>query len=294
MTTESTTQSSTSGSTLGAHVQDYLRLRRALGFKLERAGLLLPQLVAYLEAVGATTVTSDLAIAWARLPERAQPNHWAQRLAVARWVRCVTCSRSTRPPRCRRPGCSPPGWHRPTPYLWSTADICSSARRGGHAAAAVAGGDPPDAVRADRGLRDAAGRDDRPGPRRRRLRHRCHQDPTGQVRPLLPASVPLSHPSCHHRRPLRGSCRRAGTGCVPGPRSSAYLSLSQVYGVTPSYFLIRHFLIRVLSPSGSFPEGGTLSSAMPRPYRLAGPSRAWAGECRRTPDTAPGGHTSGT
>ena len=122
MTTESTTQSSTSGSTLGAHVQDYLRLRRALGFKLERAGLLLPQLVAYLEAVGATTVTSDLAIAWARLPERAQPNHWAQRLAVARgFARYLQSIDPTAqvPPA----GVFPTRRHRPTPYLWSTADI---------------------------------------------------------------------------------------------------------------------------------------------------------------------------
>ena len=50
-------------SALSGHVQDYLRLRRALGFKLERAGRLLPQLVAYLEAADATTMTSDLAIA---------------------------------------------------------------------------------------------------------------------------------------------------------------------------------------------------------------------------------------
>ena len=54
-------------SALDAHVEDYLRLRRALGFKLERHGLLLPQLVAYLETAGATTVTSELAIAWARM-----------------------------------------------------------------------------------------------------------------------------------------------------------------------------------------------------------------------------------
>ena len=71
-------------SELSAHVEDYLRLRRALGFKLERAGHLLPQLVAYLEAAGVATVTSDLAIAWARLPGHTQPNHWAQRLAIAR------------------------------------------------------------------------------------------------------------------------------------------------------------------------------------------------------------------
>jgi integrase/recombinase XerD len=46
-------------SALDGHVGDYLRLRRAMGFKLERHGLLLPQFVAYLEAAGATTVTSD-------------------------------------------------------------------------------------------------------------------------------------------------------------------------------------------------------------------------------------------
>lgn len=45
-------------SALSGHVEDYLRLRRALGYKLERAGHLLPQLVAYLEAAGAPTVTT--------------------------------------------------------------------------------------------------------------------------------------------------------------------------------------------------------------------------------------------
>ena len=71
-------------SALHRHVADYLRMRRALGYRLERAGLLLPQLVDYLEAAGASTVTADLAVAWARLPDRARPNHWAQRLAIAR------------------------------------------------------------------------------------------------------------------------------------------------------------------------------------------------------------------
>jgi integrase/recombinase XerD len=40
-------------SELSRHVANYLRLRRALGFKLERAGQLLPQLLTYLEAAGA-------------------------------------------------------------------------------------------------------------------------------------------------------------------------------------------------------------------------------------------------
>ena len=113
-------------SALSGHVEDYLRLRRALGFKLERAGQLLPQLVAYLEAAGAATITSELAIAWARLPERAQPNHWAQRLAIARgFARYLqTIDPATEVPP---PGVFPTRRHRPTPYLWSPARHLSTA-----------------------------------------------------------------------------------------------------------------------------------------------------------------------
>ncbi len=110
-------------SALHAHVEDYLRLRRALGYKLERHGLLLPQLAAYLEAAGATTVTSELAIAWARLPERARPNHWAARLAVARgFARYLQpIDPATEVPPC---GVFPARRHRPAPYLWSQEEIC--------------------------------------------------------------------------------------------------------------------------------------------------------------------------
>jgi integrase len=107
---------------LNSHVEDYLRLRRALGFKLEAAGQLLPQLVAYLEAAGAGPVTSDLAIAWARLPD-ATPNHWAQRLAIARgFARYLqTIDPATEVPP---PGVFPARRHRPSPYLFSQRDIC--------------------------------------------------------------------------------------------------------------------------------------------------------------------------
>jgi integrase/recombinase XerD len=107
---------------LDRQAEDYLRLRRALGFKLERAEKLLPQLVAYLEAAGAARVTSELAIAWARLPERAQPSHWAQRLAVARgFARYLqTIDPATEVPP---PGVFPARRHRPAPYLWSQSDI---------------------------------------------------------------------------------------------------------------------------------------------------------------------------
>jgi integrase/recombinase XerD len=108
--------------TLSQHVDDYLRLRRSLGFKLERAGRLLPQFVAYLEAAGAATVTTELAIAWAREPSHARPNHWAQRLAVvrgfARYLQTVIPATEVPPS-----GVFPARRHRPTPYLWSSEDI---------------------------------------------------------------------------------------------------------------------------------------------------------------------------
>lgn len=107
---------------LDGHVDNYLRVRRALGFKLESASWLLPQLVAHVEAAGAVTITSELAIGWARLPAHASPNHWAQRLAVARgFARYLqTIHPATEVPP---PGVFPTRRHRPTPYLWSADDI---------------------------------------------------------------------------------------------------------------------------------------------------------------------------
>jgi integrase/recombinase XerD len=71
-------------SALGGHVEDYLRLRRALGFKLRFHGQVLPSLAAYLEAAGAATVTAELAIAWAGLPQGVHPIVWSHRLGAAR------------------------------------------------------------------------------------------------------------------------------------------------------------------------------------------------------------------
>lgn len=109
-------------SALSCHVEDYLRLRRALGYKLERAGHLLPKLVAYVEAGGSATLTTELAVTWARLPINARPNHWAARLAVARsFARYLqTIEPATEVPPV---GVFPVRRSRPTPYLWSKQDI---------------------------------------------------------------------------------------------------------------------------------------------------------------------------
>jgi integrase/recombinase XerD len=65
-------------------LEDYLAIRHALGFKLERHGRLLPQFLVYLQDVGADTVTTEHALRWATLPSTADPRWWAERLAVVR------------------------------------------------------------------------------------------------------------------------------------------------------------------------------------------------------------------
>lgn len=63
---------------------DYLSLRRSLGYGLARPEKLLNQFLDYLEGRGASVITADLALAWARLPEDASPLWWAHRLTVVR------------------------------------------------------------------------------------------------------------------------------------------------------------------------------------------------------------------
>jgi integrase/recombinase XerD len=71
-------------SVLRDRAEDYLRMRRALGYKLEVQGWLLGEFIAYLEQTGAATVTIEHAVAWAALPAAAQRSYWAQRLSVVR------------------------------------------------------------------------------------------------------------------------------------------------------------------------------------------------------------------
>lgn len=73
-----------SGSELRTHLEDYLILRRSLGFGLVRAGKLLHQFVDFCEASGVTTVTTEAALLWARLPGGESAYWWAFRLSIVR------------------------------------------------------------------------------------------------------------------------------------------------------------------------------------------------------------------
>ena len=72
-------------SALAEQAEQYLRLRRALGHRLDEAARLLPRFVAYLDAAGVTTITVDVALQWVQRPD-ADPisSVWARRMTVVR------------------------------------------------------------------------------------------------------------------------------------------------------------------------------------------------------------------
>lgn len=72
-------------SALSQAVEDYLRLRRSLGHKLDDAGRLLPRFVAFLDDAGIEFVTIEAALAWSMKPN-AKPGStvWPSRMWVVR------------------------------------------------------------------------------------------------------------------------------------------------------------------------------------------------------------------
>jgi integrase/recombinase XerD len=76
----------TAGKTLREHAEEYLAMRRALGFSLATFGIRLDSFITWLESTGATVITADAAIAWATATRRGStdPAYLARRLDVAR------------------------------------------------------------------------------------------------------------------------------------------------------------------------------------------------------------------
>ena len=105
--------------------RDYITVRRALGSRLQRHPRLLENFVAYLEAAGATTITTELALSWATLPgPGAHPAYLSNRLCAvrgfARHLQAFDLATEVPPaqllpwPKCRA-----------VPYLYSEADIAA-------------------------------------------------------------------------------------------------------------------------------------------------------------------------
>ena len=65
-------------------VNDYINLRRQLGFKLIEAERLLNDFVFYMESKNTLFITIQLAVAWAKKPKNALQSCWGTRLSVVR------------------------------------------------------------------------------------------------------------------------------------------------------------------------------------------------------------------
>ncbi len=105
---------------------DYLKIRRALGYKLERAGKLLAQYLDHLDQRSEPQVTIENDLAWATLPT-GDANWWAFRMSVVRgfasYLHALDPAHQVPPkdllPRTMR---------RMTPYLYSDQEIQARVR----------------------------------------------------------------------------------------------------------------------------------------------------------------------
>ena len=111
-------------SRLHALLDDYLALRRGLGFKLRAERLLLPGFVDFVEQAGAESVTVELALAWAKKPTGVDPFRWQRRLSMvrgfARYVYAFDPVTEVPPDRLLAYRYS-----RPTPFLLSDQEIAA-------------------------------------------------------------------------------------------------------------------------------------------------------------------------
>ena len=151
-------------------IGDYLAVRRALGYKLEDYGWLLADFASFMEAAGAGTITTSLALAWATLPQDALPSWHAARLRVVRGFarHLQALDPATEVPAAGLLACRN---RRAVPYLYSQAEVSAlmaataSLRPALHAAThntligllAVTGMRLGEAIRLDRANLDPAG-----------------------------------------------------------------------------------------------------------------------------------------
>lgn len=109
-------------SSLRTALNEYLALRRSLGFRLRLAGRLLERFVEFADSQGAEFITCELALQWATEPAEVQPAQWANRLGmVRRFARycCATEPRTEVPPADLLPF----SYRRQPPYIYSDAEV---------------------------------------------------------------------------------------------------------------------------------------------------------------------------
>ncbi len=111
--------------TLRECLDDYLAVRRSVGYKLEDAARILASFVAFAERAGAGTITTELALSWVTQPKEASPIWLAHRLSAVRgfaaWLHALDPATEIPPGGVL----AAPGYQPAPPYLYSDADVAA-------------------------------------------------------------------------------------------------------------------------------------------------------------------------
>lgn len=104
------------------HAENYLTIRRTLGFKLVGEGQLLSSFVAFVEHSEATTITNHLCVTWTRLATDAGSAYLARRMRVtrsfARYLHSIDPMTEVPPADL-----FPSSKYRPTPHIYTDAEV---------------------------------------------------------------------------------------------------------------------------------------------------------------------------
>jgi integrase len=103
-------------------VENYLKMRRELGFQLRNHVCALRDFACFLQREGACYITTELALRWATQPSAAKAVWWASRLGMARGFALYwsgTDPRTEVPPL----GLIPPRYQRRQPYIYAEEEV---------------------------------------------------------------------------------------------------------------------------------------------------------------------------
>jgi site-specific recombinase XerD len=117
---------------MAVKVARYLSYRHSLGYELKSEGRELLDFARYADRIGHQgPLTLALALAWARLPAKADPGYWARRLdtvrGLAKYLLIEDPKTQVPPVRILGPAC-----RRKVPHIYSSEEIAGLLRKAQH------------------------------------------------------------------------------------------------------------------------------------------------------------------
>ena len=103
-------------------LNDYVSVRRSLGFRFQTPAILLRSFVVFLQAEGASHITRELALRWALQPAKVQPSTWTARLGMVRRF-AIWCSATEPLTEIPPADLLPHPYRRKPPHIFSDEEI---------------------------------------------------------------------------------------------------------------------------------------------------------------------------